>query len=205
MNWAAQLKSMVVEDDPQPTPPVKVTMVTAPEQTVVYREDHALSVTPVAFTASPASDGFLAKLNQKIAVPGGAAEKFQNTLASLSAIPDDSMRLMATLSVLKNTAGIDKSALLNEYAVQQRALDQEVANFATAISAQRRQELDERQAQLAGIEMQIHKLNDQRLTLANSVTEARDRLDRSQAGFDNAAEAMRTKIAQAIARLKGGA
>lgn len=42
MSWANHLKSLVMEEDPAPTtPPVKVTLVPAPAQTVVYREDYS--------------------------------------------------------------------------------------------------------------------------------------------------------------------
>lgn len=186
MSW----KSFLLEADPIPF--VKVTMLPVPA--MVFQ----------AATSAP-SDGFLVKLNQKISLPGDRADKFEKTLASLAGIPDESLRLASALSVLKDTAGIDIQGILGDYGLRSSALEREVAQFNSAIAAQRKSELDEQNAQIAAFDAQIKQLSVERLRIANMVSVAKDRLDRSQTGFDNAAEAMRTKIAQAIARLKGAA
>lgn len=144
MSWAGHLKSLVLEADPTPAPPVKVTMVPTPGAAMVFHPaEQAMVFAPAADT------GFLVKLNQKIALPGTPADKFEKTLASLAGIPDESLRLTSALNVLRDTGGIDIQALIADYSQRGQALDREVTQFTSAIAAQRKSELDEPQARLA--------------------------------------------------------
>lgn len=193
-------KHMVPEDEP--TPPVKVTMVPVPDVPAMVFTPGAGQGIAMAFSASPISGDFVVTLNKKMEAPGGSVDKFEKTLAALSFIPDEAMRLTATLSVL-NIAGVNTAMILREYDLQLQVLDREVAKFVSAIANQQKSELGDQKAKLNEIEAQIQSLQSQRTVLFNAVKEATERFNRSQVGFNNAAEAMREKISAAVARLKG--
>ena len=206
MSWLDTIKGYVVDEDPKPT--------AQPAQAQANIPDGVYSL-PVSLPAAQYSTqglsgqtivppgSFLAKLRSKLSTPGSAAEKFETTFNSLSAIADAGVRLTSTLSVLKNTAGIETQALLQEYSVRRQRLDQEVQSFAQAIAGQRKTEVDDKQASITAVDAQIQQLSMQRANLTSTMSAAKAKLEQSQAGFDAAVTAVRGEIEGALSRLKG--
>ena len=157
---------------------------------------------PKAVTDAPV-EAFLSKLRAKISPAEGASRKFESVYSSLGAIADPALRMKSTLDVLKSTVGVDVQSVRAEYSLRRQRLDSEVSTFAGVMAAQRKTEITDRQANIDGIDKQIQDLSVERQSLASAIADAKTKLDRSQAGFDAAAETLRGEIAAAIENLKG--
>jgi hypothetical protein len=204
MSWLDTLKGALVEEDPKPTASI------APLSSSSSSFQNAVSSTvsapiPIPIATPVPSDTFLVKLRSKLATPGSAVEKFETAYNSLGAIADPSLRLTSTLAALKSMAGVETQALLQEYAARRQQLDAEVQTFAGVIAGQRKADVDDKQAQISGIDSQIQALSVQRQSLAAAMADAKAKLERSQAGFDAAVATVRGEIESAVNRLKGSA
>jgi chromosome segregation ATPase len=198
MSWLDAIKDLVVEEDPKPTTQL---------QTLLSRTNlppgNLYNIPASPPPAFQAPDAFLQKLRSKLATPGSAVEKFEAVLTSLSAIADDHLRLTSTLSVLKSTAGVETQALIQEYAGRQQRLASEAQAFASVIAGQQKSDVDDKQTQIAAIDVQLQQLSMQRQSLTSAITDAQSKLTRSQAGFDAAVSTVRGEIEGALSKLKG--
>ena len=136
-------------------------------------------------------------------MPGSAVDKYETILASLGAVPDEQLRIKLTLTALESAAGIRKPALLEEYTARQQKLESECQVFASIIAGQRKSDVDDKQAQIAGIDGQLQQLSMQRQAITSSIAEAQSKLERSQAGFNSAVNTVRGETESALSKLKG--
>ena len=192
MSWLDSIKGALVEEDPKPTATSVVTAMPSPA--------------PVAGASSiavesTAGNPFLQKIHTKLS--GGVVDKFETAFASLGAIADERLRLTSTLAVLKSTAGIEAEALIQGYVARQQRIESEAQQFTAMVAGQRKTEIDDKQAQVVGIDAQIQALSVQRQAIASTIEEAKGKLTRSQVSFDSAVNTIRAEIESALEKLKG--
>lgn len=210
MNWHSIIDAMVeTETEPTPTPtptPQPLNMVQP-----ITKVDTGL---PPPTTAQPILSGnyqnaravpqvesFLATLRDKLAPVGDSIAKLDTILASLTAIPEGSLRVSTAIGVLKATAGITLETLQNAYRARLAALDVQEQAFATAVAQQTAAEITRREDAAKQITAQLQQLTQQREFINAELVTARTKISAAEAGFTGALAALKQELTEAANRL----
>ncbi len=199
MNWHSIIDAVVeTTPDPPPTPtptpaPVVVSAIGVPPPPPYS------AIAPIT-TAAPV-EGFLTTLRDKLSPVGDSIVKLDAVLATLTAIPEGSLRVTTAVGVLKATAGLTLDTLQNAYRAKLAALDGQEQQFAAAVAQQTANEITKREDAAKQITAQLQQLTAQRETLNAELVTARTKIATAQAGFTGAAVTLRQELTEAANRL----
>jgi len=197
MNWHSVIDALVeTEKDTVPTP---TPMPTALSPAAAPQPFTPAQTAPV--TTAPV-EGFLTTLRDKLSAVGEPINKLDAVLATLTAIPEGSLRVTTAVGVLKATAGITLDMLQNAYRGRLAALDTQERQFAAAVAQQTEGEVARREEQVKQITTQLQQLTQQRETLNTELIAARTKIATAQAGFTGAVVTLKQELTEAANRLQ---
>jgi hypothetical protein len=213
MNLRSLINDFVVDlgdnKSPQPQSQPTPTISGLPNAPVL---SNTFSIGTASAVDSTLATGFIEKLKGKYSSSphNPIVEQFAATIESLQEfIPEEGNRFRAALKQLQKTQGFDSTALSGAYQSLIGVLQAEATKFGQIISAQREQEISNREKGVSALQQQIELKNKeiadlmtQRDTVAGEIVVQKTKLDTAENTFEGAVNTLRGSIEDQLRKIQ---
>lgn len=163
--------------------------------------------------SSPPADNskfrqYFDKLFEEANIPGPDYFEFSKMVEAMAAIPDEKARFSAAFAGLK-VQGLDRRKLLSTAGEYLNILDKDAGNFLSTVDATiqekvyaKRKEMEQKEARIQQLTKEITDLHNEVAMLTGEIKENEEKIEQSTGGYKNALEAMKSRIAQDIEKIK---
>jgi hypothetical protein len=161
--------------------------------------------------ASPVNSKFreyFEKLFSEANIPGPDYFEYSKMIEAMQALPDEQVRYSTAFAGL-SVQGLDKEKLLSTAAQYLQVLETDAANFNHSVDTalqekvhEKKRQMEEKDQRIQQLTQEISALQNDLLQLQSEIKENEAKIEANTGGYKNESEAMKTRIARDMEKIK---